>query len=144
MQNNAIVLDASVAIKWFHEESDTVDAEAVQEWVANGEVRALVPPLLFYEVANALTFKASSRVEEIIAAHRLLEQMPFQVVEVAHAILEDAIRVAHQHRISVYDAIYIALALFSGARLVTADKKLVGAVKSPVVSLLSDFVRRTP
>lgn len=135
MQNDSIVVDASVAVKWFHEELDTGDAEAVERQIAEGEVRAFVPPLLFYEVANALTLKAASEIEEVIAAHRLLERLPFQIVEVAHGILEDAIRIAHQRHISVYDAVYVALAVFCGATLVTADKKTCSRARLPSCSL---------
>lgn len=141
MQNNLIVLDASVAVKWFHEEPDTADAEMIQRHIIGGEVRALVPPLLFYEVVNALVFKAGAEVDGIIAAKRVLEQMPFQIVN-TESMLEDAIRIAHQYHISVYDAIYAALAAFSGALLVTADKKLTNALASPHACLLSDFVKK--
>lgn len=139
MPSNLVVIDASVAVKWFHEEPDTPQAEALEKRIARGEIRALAPSLLFYEVANALVFKAGSELTEIIAAYNILTGLPFQIVEVVHTLLEDAIRIAHHHRISVYDAIYVALALFSGAVLVTADKKLVDAMHSSTVQHLSEF-----
>lgn len=137
MPANLIVVDASVVVKWFHEEEDTKEAEKLQEQIARGEIRAIVPPLSFYEVANVLTLKAGSAVEEIIAAHHVLENLPFQVVEVIHTVLEEAIRIAHQHHLSVYDAVYVALAILSGATLITADKRLVETIGSPTVQLLS-------
>lgn len=139
MPANLIVLDASVVVKWFHEEEDTAQAERLQEQIARGEIRAIVPPLLFYEVANVLTLKAGSEIEEAIAAHHVLENLPFQVQEVIHTVLEEAIRIAHQNHLSVYDAIYVALAIWSGATLVTADEKLAEAIGSPTVQLLSRF-----
>ncbi len=139
MPANLIVLDASVAVKWFHEEKDTDRAEKLQEQIARGEVRALVPPLLFYEVANVLTVKSGSDIEQVINAHQVLENLPFQVVEVIHTVLEEAIRIAYQNRISVYDAIYVALAILSGATLVTADEKLSKIIGSPTVDLLSQY-----
>ena len=139
MPANLIVLDASVVIKWFHEEKDTDRAIILQEQIAQGEVRTLVPPLLFYEVANVLTMKSGSEIEEVINAHQILENLPFQVVEVIHTVLEEAVRIAHQNHISVYDAIYVALAILSDATLVTADEKLAKVIGSQAVQFLSDF-----
>jgi predicted nucleic acid-binding protein len=139
MENDTFVIDASVAVKWFHQEPDTRQAEILEERIAGGDIRAIVPPLLFYEVANALTLKAGSHLEEIIAAHHILVSLPFHVTEVLYTILEDAILIARRHRLSVYDAIYVALAIASHASLVTADKKLAEAVGAPVVLLLSDI-----
>lgn len=139
MENNLIVLDASVVVKWFHEEPDSREAELLQESIAKGELRVVVPPLLFYEVANALTFKAGSAVEQVLAAHKILTSLPFQVVEVIYTILEDAIRIADHHHISVYDAIYVALAISVEASLVTADEKLAKLVGTPTIQLLSEF-----
>ena len=139
MPANLIVLDASVAIKWFHEESNTDKAERLQDQIARGEIRAIVPPLFFYEVANVLTIKSDSDIEQVIAAHNILESLPFQIIEVVHTILEEAIHIAHEHHLSVYDAIYIALAMLSDATLITADEKLADRIGSPAVQLLSDY-----
>jgi predicted nucleic acid-binding protein len=132
MPDNLIVVDASVVIKWFHEEEGTKAAEKLQQQIAKGELRAIVPPLLFYEVANVLTVKADSEIEQVVETLKVLENLPFQVVEVSPMVLEEAIRLAHQNHISVYDAIYVALAILSEARLVTADVKLMKAIGSPV------------
>lgn len=136
MPASLVVLDASIVIKWFHEEAGTDKAVKIQEQIARGEIRAIVPPLLFYEVANVLTLKAGSNIEEVISAHQVLENLPLQVVEVIHTTLEEAIRLASQHKLSVYDAVYVALAILSGAILITADEKLVKAIDSPIVQQL--------
>lgn len=139
MENNIIVLDASIVVKWFHEEENTDVAVVVRERILSGELLAIVPPLLFYEVDNALNFKAGSQVEAIIAIHTILTTLPFQVVEVVHTIINDAIRIAHHHRTSVYDAIYVALAISIDAPLLTADKKLANLIGAPTIQLLSEY-----
>jgi predicted nucleic acid-binding protein len=141
MPGDTIIVDASIAVKWFHEEEDSPSAERLQERIASGEVRAIVPPLLFYEVANVLTLKAGSEVEGIIAAHRVLLHLPFQVMEVVHTVFEDAVRIAHHYRLSVYDAIYVALAIETGSKLVTADRALRDKVDLPIVVSLEEFSR---
>lgn len=139
MQSNRVVIDASVALKWFHEEPDTDRAEALQQRIIRGQTHAIVPSLFFYEVTNALIWKAGSSPDGILAAHRILEHLPFDVREGRHFLLEDAIRIAHLRRVSVYDAIYLACAITSDAVLITADKKFAEAVGSPNIILLSEM-----
>ena len=139
MQNNLLVLDASIAIKWFHGEPDSEAAERIRDRIVNGELRIMVPPLFFYEVANALTCKAGSEVDAIMAAHKVLTSLPFQVVEVIYSLLTDAIHIAHRHHLSVYDAIYVALAISTGGTLLTADERLARLIGGPTVQLLKEY-----
>jgi predicted nucleic acid-binding protein len=46
----------------------------------------------------------------------------------SHPLLEDAFALAHAHGRTVYDAIYLALAIESGRELLTADERLVNAL----------------
>ena len=89
-------------------------------------------------MANALLWKAGSSSEELTAAHRVLEHLPLDVKEGRHFLLEDAIRIAHHHRVAVYDAIYLACAMAFDATLITADKKFAEAASSPHIKLLSE------
>lgn len=70
--NKTVVLDASVVIKWYHEEEDTEIAEAIERRIKDGELRAIAPSLLFYEVANGLLFKPNSEPDAVIATLRQL------------------------------------------------------------------------
>jgi len=51
-----IVLDASVAVKWFSEEEYTEKALELRERIRVGKERVIVPDLLLYELANALKY----------------------------------------------------------------------------------------
>lgn len=139
MQNNLLVLDASIAIKWFHGEPDSEAAERIRDRIVNRELRIVVPSLFFYEVANALTCKAGSEVNAILEAHKVLTGLPLQIVEVINSVLADAIQVAHRHHLSIYDAIYVALAMSIDGILLTADEKLARLVGTPTVQLLKDY-----
>ena len=137
MPSNLIIIDASIAVKWFHEEVDSKQAEALQERIVKGEVRAMVPPLFFYEVANALMFKARSEAEQVSLAHQVLRSMPLQVVEVIYTIFPDAIHIARKYKLSVYDSVYVALAVSTGVPLITADQNLFRVIGAPIAALLS-------
>lgn len=138
MRHDEIVLDASIAVKWFHEEDDTLQAEQLEERIARGEIRAVVPPLFFYEVANALTLKAGFDIQDVVEALRVLDALPLQVVDIPQTLLEDAVLIAREYHLSVYDAIYVALAIATDAPLVTTDRKLAAQMSVPIVTLLGD------
>lgn len=50
------------------------------------------------------------------------------------ALLEPAFALAHRHGRSIYDCVYLALAIAAGAEFITADEKLCNAIagKAPV------------
>ncbi len=136
------VLDASVAAKWFLRAADETFLERALQLLAcyvAGEVHLFVPDLFYAEFANIL-WKAERRgrcdartnqaaVEEILKAD--LPTFP------GRALLKLAAGIARTHDRSVYDSLYLALAVDLGATLVTADKKLARAVAGslPVVWL---------
>jgi len=103
-----------------------------REWrarVARGQVRGIVPDLVFVEAGNA--FLVEHRVtgmplsEVAIALDRLLA-MPLGVVSTKE-LIRDAIAIASARGLSAYDACYVALAEGNDAVLVTADRKLAAA-----------------
>lgn len=137
MAAKRIVLDASVAVKWFHDEPGTAAALKFQEAINAGDIAATVPDLLLYEVANALVRGVQKSAPEISAALRVLGEMSWDVAPPSHTLLEDAVALtANRPTLTVYDAIYVALALRREAELVTADRHLHNLIGSPVTRLL--------
>lgn len=131
-----VVLDASVILKWTLPETDSAAALGFRDRHVAGEEQIIVPPLLFYEVANALRYQdkvQDSAVEEFFDA---LEELELLVVEQSPSAFIDVVLDAREMGLSVYDASYVALARQVGSRLITADRKLVEAVNDPRVQLL--------
>lgn len=62
------VLDASVVLKWFIEEEDSVQALRLREEFYTGEREIVVPDLLLFEVANALRYNKSFSVGAVQSA----------------------------------------------------------------------------
>jgi predicted nucleic acid-binding protein len=117
------VIDASVAVKWFFPEEHSEECRKLLS-TAN---ELLVPDHLWSEVGNVI-WKRFRRDE--ISAEEALEtvtdilQMP--VVEISsHGLLTLAVEIAVAVGITVYDALYLALALSRGCLLTTADQKLI-------------------
>lgn len=63
--------------------------------------------------------------------------MSWEIVEPTYGLLASAALVAHgKQKLSVYDGVYVALAIERKATLITADRKLHQAFGEPVTRLL--------
>jgi len=101
----------------------------LEDWV-RAEIELSVPDLLHIEVANVLWKAARSgrcKVAEAQAALKVLTSYGLQVVP-SSTVLELALRIGVDYQRTVYDSIYVALAVQSGRELVTADEKLANAL----------------
>lgn len=122
-----IIVDASVACKWYMEESDS----ALAHGLAASENEFLAPDLIVAEVANVVwkrqrTGEVTQHQGKIMVDH--LVKMFSELVPCAtlwHEVLVIAQLLDH----SVYDCFYVALASRKQAHLVTADKKLIGCLQ---------------
>lgn len=130
---SVLVVDASVAGKWFlPAKGETLLEEAFRllRQYAAGEIRFLVPDLFWAELGN-LFWKAvrQDRWTQASAEAALTALRERKLPTISSAVLLDlAFRIAVAFDRTVYDSLYIALAVHSQARLVTADERLANAV----------------
>jgi predicted nucleic acid-binding protein len=130
---STIIVDASVMAKWLLPERGTPEARAL---LAGGG-RFLAPDLARAEVANVLRKRVSRREidpEDAIGALRVLDAAGVEFAS-SVALVEPALRIALAHTVSVFDALYLALAAQRGAALVTADERLYRATRAGRFSL---------
>lgn len=125
---NKLVVDASVAIKWYVPE--VYSKESIR--LLNPSFELHVPDLLFSEIGNIL-WKHRMRGElshekstTIIAAISTV----FFSIAASQTFMLDALDIAYKYRWTFYDSIYIALAKEQNCRFVTADLKLYNALKN--------------
>ena len=122
------VLDASVMAKWLLPEDDVAAADRLRDLAVRGECRLLAPDLWRVEIANALwarTRRGTNPLHETDAADALAVVSRMPVVTVAsEELVALAFDAALEANITVYDALYAALALRDRAPLVTADVQL--------------------
>lgn len=124
---NRFVVDASVAIKWYLPEPNSADADRL----LSGGFQLLAPDLLVPEVGNVLwkrVMRSEITVQKAQLILRVLESLPM-TLHPASVIAENAMTIACGLKRSFYDSLYLALALTTDYRLVTADRKLFDAVK---------------
>lgn len=125
---NATVVDASVAAKWLVSEDHTDAALRLRD----SEAELTCPDLLFVEVGNAVCKKVRSGELDEDLGRRMIAAIldaPLRV-EPSVALLPAAWEIAVRLDRTVYDALYLALAVAFDTRLVTADRRLVRGVRS--------------
>ena len=120
-----VVVDSSVLVKWFVPEPDSTLAIALRQAHIDGRIRIAVPDLALLEVANALRYKFSAADEATVRGSvRSLTQLGVRVVASSPELVASAVGVAYASNITVYDALFVALARDMGFELVTADLDL--------------------
>lgn len=132
---SALVVDASVALKWFVQEDDSEDAVRVLETV--DVLHA--PRLLKLELANALWANVAKGVIGVDQAQDGLMRIG-RTVSRWHddeGLITQAFDWALAHRHPIYDFCYLSLALKLGLRVVTADRRLLRLLAgSPLATLV--------
>jgi predicted nucleic acid-binding protein len=122
-----LVVDTSVAVKWFLSEVGSEDARKLLDV----DHELLAPDLLFAEFGNVMwkRVRASEMTgDEAISTVTALLQVPVQVYP-SSGLVVSALEIANRAQRTVYDALYLALAVSEKAPLVTADERLFNAVK---------------
>lgn len=121
------VLDCSLTMSWCIQGEKSRATEAILDRFAQGS-RALVPALWFWEVNNVML--TAERLGRIDPAKRheqvtILKKLPIDIDEDAHKqAWSDAAALACTHRLSIYDAAYLEMALRYGLPLGSLDKTL--------------------
>jgi predicted nucleic acid-binding protein len=139
----SVVVDASIAVKWFMPEVDSREARALLQRSEASGLELLAPEFILIEAANVL--RTRHRRGEVTAAdaQSSIAELPsaFARVTADAPLIESALGLALDLPVSVYDALYVALARVEGCPLVTADARLAGNVPPSVaaVVLLRDF-----
>ncbi len=118
----AIVLDASAVAKWFVKEEGSSDMRTIRDEIASGELKGYAPDLVLIEIANLLRYSRGASPEDAINAVGSLSILIH--LKRSEEVLEEAIKLAFKRGITVYDSLYVALAMKIGAKLVTYDEKL--------------------
>lgn len=146
--NHAVVVDASVAVKWVLNEEFTSESRELLTHTLRERIPIIAPPHLRSEVANALYQRTrrrskEARIEDALAERALAEflRFPIQVFGPTE-LYRRSFEFAKAHRLaSIYDALYITLAGMAQAHLWTDDRELLGDLGSsaPWVRWIGDY-----
>jgi predicted nucleic acid-binding protein len=120
-----LVVDASIAAKWFVEEDGREQALQILD-LADRQA----PDLIVAEVANVLWKKALRGQVTDAQARAICSALPryFDTLHASGALVESAMAIALALRHPLYDCLYVACAMRVAGRLVTADQRLIAAL----------------
>lgn len=128
-----VVVDASVAVKWFLPGSTEPlgnQAAALLDLYDRNQTQFVVPDLFYVEITSAI-WKAVrvGRVSRAFGdqALALLTEREFATVP-SLKLLDGAFQIAADYGRTVYDTLYVALALQTKSQLITADERLANAL----------------
>ena len=117
---NALVIDASIAVKWGVDEQGTPEALVLRQ-----KAKLIAPELLVAECANILWKKVQRNElskEEALLAARLLQGAEIELLP-TRSLFEAATRLSIELDHPAYDCLYLALAVENECRFVTADER---------------------
>jgi predicted nucleic acid-binding protein len=141
----ALVIDASIGIAVVRKEpgwKGALDALRLRR-VAGSPL--LVPSLFWLELVNVLSRRYRLKPAIVIEAIAELEIIGLESVELERPMLLLALDAVVRHRLSAYDAAYLALAESADAELLTADARLAAAAGRRALQVQgSDLIRERP
>ena len=139
-----LVVDTSVAAKWFFDEPYTPEALDLLQTLRDERRRALAPDLIYAEFTNAVwkrVVRYNMSVDDgadIVAA---FTHLPLTIAP-SFPLLQSAYRLAAEYAITAYDALFVAVSQQTAAVLVTCDAALFRATETlGCVRLLSEWDR---
>lgn len=127
------IIDASVAAKWLLPSAGEPLAEEALELLRDyveGRLRMIVPDLFWAELGNIL-WKAVRlrRIPDSTATKALQVMVGRNLPTVSsRVLLDDAFAIARTFDRTLYDALYLALAVQSKCPCITADERLARAL----------------
>lgn len=129
------VLDASVAICWAM--NDESDARADAAWARASTDRPIVPAIWWYELRNILVLNerrgriSQADSDQFIQSTGSLPRNAFPQDS------GETLLLARKHRLSVYDAAYLALAKTQSLPLATLDRALEAAARAEGIEIVA-------
>ncbi|MHA1401584.1 MAG: type II toxin-antitoxin system VapC family toxin [Candidatus Heimdallarchaeaceae archaeon] len=123
-----IVIDASVLVKWFINESDSKYAIWIRNQYIEGTIKIIAPDLILYEVLNALKYSKIFDEKELKEISQTIIEYGITRYSFTKDLINTAIELAINNNLTIYDASYLSLAIHQKGILITADEKLLNNI----------------
>ena len=132
------VIDASVSAAWVFDDESDPGADAVLDEIRSGEVIGVVPQHWKAEIANAIMYgEIRGRISWEAIPSRLAGLNRLQITTDTALNILATLDLARRHGLTVYDALYLELAIRRNAPLATLDDKLRRAASEAGVTALT-------
>ena len=120
-----IVVDTSVAVKWFFHigERHADKAKAILEDYYKNKIRIISPELMLFEISNVL----KNKLDEKDAQNTEIIEKIFNlgiICRTGKNTLKNSLANAYEYSLSVYDGIFLTTAQYYNGQLITDDEKI--------------------
>lgn len=135
---NDLLIDSSVAAKWFLPEPDSPEAKQLMHNVSAAGGKLIVLDLAKVEITNAIwKYQHRKQITSNEATRLFLQLLRTPVAtEAAETSLREGFEIAARYDRSVYDAVFVATARRLGLKGVTSDEPLYNAVRQDFPEIL--------
>ncbi len=133
-------MDASAALKWFVREEESEEMRELLNQYFSGRLELHSPEFLLVELANTLRYASGIGPPDVLKAVDAVRSLRLKLAGDLE-ILGDAVGLAFEEGVTLYDALYVSLARTLGGRLVTYDGELLRKFPGLAVRA-SDLLRR--
>jgi len=123
MERQKKVIDASIAVKWFIKEEGRKATINLRDMHIREEIVLVAPELIILEILNSLRYKNNDK-EKLKEINENLIKIQIEIVPLNKFLMEKAIAAAVEYNLTIYDALYVAIAQINGIELITEDEKL--------------------
>ncbi len=134
----AFVLDCSMTMAWVFSDKTNEFTDALRDSLL--KENAVAPVLWPIEVGNVLLVamrRGRITTEDWIRIRDDLDALPIDIDPDSYErVLDTVLPLADEHALSVYDAMYLELALRRGLPLATLDRKLIEAANAAGIEAL--------
>jgi predicted nucleic acid-binding protein len=119
-----VVVDSSVVFKWFCSEDESSIDEALALFADHlaRRVMLVAPAHMPAEVLNALALRPHVTSKQLTTAAEALAESELIYPAWDRELLCEAAAIARKHKLTIYDALFPALAIQLGGELVSADR----------------------
>jgi predicted nucleic acid-binding protein len=117
------VIDASIAIKWFCEESGRDEALELLRKSKQGEIILSAPEFIIHEVGNVLLKGKKFDALQVLRALTALQKANIEFVVLKKSTIEYTVTFGVKYGLTFYDASYAALAYELQAFLISENPK---------------------
>ena len=144
MITDKVVIDSSVAIKWFIAQDYSLEANKILDAYQSQQITLIAPDLIYAEIGNIVwkiqRFQGLTNHEAEMILD-LFQQIQLKIFP-ADELLKDAYQFAVNYQRTVYDSLYVVLSIRENCKFITADAKLYNAIYPKIqnIQLIKDWI----
>ncbi len=135
------IIDSSVIVKWFssYNEKHRDKSLYLLNLYKENKINIFIPELVILEISNALRFNKNLEEKEVKEILKYLYSLELTIIYLNEEFIINAINIAYEDNITVYDSIFIEISNKLKIPLISANPKHFKSLKRRNIIMLEDF-----